>query len=309
MKFIIKFVKRKILIILIIIMFLLLLTVCNKMKEKVKDKVKEHFNENSPRDKSFKLVDYEDKKDKVYVKLNDVMVNEPAIYRNDLLNIKKFTNLSSSSVVLDAGCGTGRGITEIINLFPGIHVEGIDMSRNMINQSRINNPGANLLCTSLVNSNIYKKNSLSHILCMRMTLNENPTGTISKILENFHKWLKNDGYLILNITDPNKLDPGQRAFSQYYKSDNNVKHALTYFEGFTHDAWWEKVKNKKNWYQYCEKIMFSNKNFIIKTTQVWIPSVNKMLEYITRHNYKIKEIIEIDEFNRDDYSMYIFEKK
>lgn len=271
--------------------------------------INENFEEQNMREKNFKEIVHDDKKDKIYVRINDIIVNEPVIYKNDVLNFDKFTNLSNTSFILDAGCGTGRNIKEIIKLYPQVEIEGIDISKNMINRARINNPGANLLCTSLVDPNIYKQNILTHILCMRTTLNENSLGDISRILTNFHKWLRKDGCLILNITDPNKLDPAPRAFSQYYKSDNNVKHSLTYFEGFTHDAWWEKVKDKSDWYQYCEKIMFSDKNFIIKTTKLLIPPVKKILDYITKHNFKIKEIIEIDDFNRDDYSMYIFAKK
>jgi ubiquinone/menaquinone biosynthesis C-methylase UbiE len=292
-----SFVKKYVLVLLILI--LITMISCKRI---------EYFDNymDSIRGEDYVEKENKDPKDKMYVKLSDIILNEPAVYKNDILIIKKHTDLNNESVILDAGCGTGRNILDILRLYPDVKIEGVDISKNMIIQSRINNPGSNLLCASLTDHSLYKRESLTHILCTRMTLNENSLKDIGKILVNFNRWLKKGGYLVMNIMDPNKLDPGPRAFSQYYKSDNNVKHSLTYFEGFTHDAWWEKVED--DFYRYCEKIMFSNKNFIIRTTKYWLPPVNKILEYITNNGFKIKEIIDIDKFDRDNMSIYIFRK-
>lgn len=256
-----------------------------------------------------KIIIYPDNNDRVYVRLFNLITNEPAIYRHDIIKIKELTSIDDKSRVLEAGCGLGKHLEILKELVPGVTVEGIDKSRSMIHQSRIRNPGSEFLCTSLRIPEIYKEKTLSHILCLHETLNHNTPKEMSKVLTNFHKWLVPGGYLAVHIWDPNKLDPAPRAFSQYFKAKDGTKHALTYFESFTHEAWWEKETDKKYWYKYCEKYIFPSEKVKIHTTPLWIPPVNKMLEYITRHQFKLTEIVELDQVEISDFTLYIFRKK
>ena len=255
-----------------------------------------------------KIITFSDNYDKVYIRLYNVVVNEPAVYRNDIIRIKDNTKLDGNSRVLEAGCGLGRHLEIIKEIAKGVVIEGVDKSQNMINQCRIRNPDAELLCTSLTVPEIYKKESLTHILALHDTLYHNTPKEISNILNNFHKWLIPNGYLVVHIIDHFKLDPAPRSYSQLFKAPDDTRHSLTYFEGFTHEAWWEKHKNKNYWYNYCEKYIFQDKKIKIHTTPLWIPPVNKMLEYITRHHFKLKEIIELNEIEVTHYNIFIFVK-
>ena len=255
-----------------------------------------------------KIQVYPDSYDKVYVRLFNLVTNEPAVYRNDIIQIKDNTKIDENSRVLEAGCGLGRHIEILKELLPGLAIEGVDKSRSMITQARLRNPGAELLCTSLTIPEIYKPETLTHVLCLHETLNHNTPKEISKILNNFYRWLVPGGYLVVHIIDPTKLDPGPRAFSQYFKAEDDTRHALTYFESFTHEAWWEKEKDKKYWYRYCEKYIFSKDKLKIQATPLWIPPVNKMLSYITRHQFKLKEIIELNDTDVSDFNLYVFKK-
>jgi SAM-dependent methyltransferase len=254
-----------------------------------------------PKKEYFELQDHYDK---FYVRLHDITTNEPAYFKNDILNIKNITKLDSKSVILDAGCGTGRHIKNITDLIPDIEVHGVDKSKSMVLKAQVRNPINNIVCKPLT-SNIYNK-KFTHIMCLENTLHHNSEEDIYDILINFNRWLSKGGYLIVHIMDPNKLDPGPRPFSQYFKSKDNTRHSLTYFEGFTHEAWWEKEKN--DWYRYCEKFIFKNTKIKIKATPQWIPPVNKMIKMITRQNFKLKEIVELDNVEISNYNLYIFQK-
>jgi SAM-dependent methyltransferase len=260
------------------------------------------------REDSNKIIVYPDNYDKTYTRLFDLVTNEPAIYRHDIIKIKEITKLNDNSRVLEAGCGLGKHLEIINELVTGITIEGIDRSKSMINQCKIRNPGIELLCTSLTIPEIYKPESLTHILSLHETLNHNTPKEISAILNNFYKWLIPGGYLVVHVIDPSKLDPGPRAFSQYFKSKDGTRHSLTYFESFTHEAWWEKSTDKKYWYSYCEKYIFPGEKLKIQTTPLWIPPVNKMLNYISRHNFKLKEIIELNEIEVSQFNLYVFKK-
>lgn len=276
----------------------------NKLVEGFSDK-----NISEDREDENKLVVFPDHNDSIYTRLFEIVTNEPAIYRFDIIQIKKKTKITEKSRVLDAGCGLGRHMEIIKELVPNVKIEGIDKSKSMINRCRIRNPGSELLCTSLTIPEIYKKEKLSHILCLHETLHHNNPREINKILKNFHKWLVPGGYLVVHIFDPKKLDPGPREFSQYFKDDDGTRHSLTYFESFTHEAWWEKETEKRDWYKYCEKYIFPKEKIKIQTTPLWIPPVNKMLEYISNHDFKLTEIIELKDIEITDFSLYVFKKK
>ena len=255
-----------------------------------------------------KIIEYPDIYDKTYTRLFNLVMNEPAIYRHDIIKIKEITKLNKESRVLEAGCGLGRHLEIIKELIPDITIEGVDKSKSMINQCNIRNPGVELLCTSLTIPEIYKPEKLTHILSLQDTLHQNSPKEVSTILNNFHKWLIPNGYLIIHIIDPNKLDPRPRAFSQCFKAKDGTRHALTYFESFSHEAWWEKDTDKKNWYSYCQKYIFPNEKIKIQTNPLWLPPINVMLNYITRHQFKLKEIVELNEVGESMYKLYIFKK-
>ncbi len=292
-----------------VILFYILLT--TETPEKSLNEILEGFSEkllSEEREDSNKIKVYPDNFDKVYTRLFELVTNEPAIYRHDIIKIKETTKLDDKSRVLEAGCGLGRHMEILRELYPNISIEGIDRSKSMINKAMIRNPGAELLCTSLTIPEIYKAETLTHVLCLHETINHNTPKEISNILNNFHKWLIPNGYLVIHIFDPTKLDPGPRAFSQYFKAKDDTRHALTYFESFTHEAWWEKEEDREYWYRYCEKYIFPRNKIKIQSTPLWIPPVNRMISYITRHNFKLEEIIELNDIEITEFKLYVFKK-
>ena len=112
------------------------------------------------REDSNKIIVYPDSYDKVYTRLFNLVTNEPAIYRNDIIQIKDNTKIDENSRVLEAGCGLGRHLEILRELFPGLAIEGVDTSKSMIIQAQLRNPGAELLCTSLTIPEIYKQKPL-----------------------------------------------------------------------------------------------------------------------------------------------------
>lgn len=251
---------------------------------------------------------FPDRCDGVYAKLFELVLNNYAIFQYEIEKIRKATKLDEDSRVLDAGCGAGFHMKVLKDTLPGISLEGVEISKSMIERAKIRVPGGEFVNTSLTIREIYKPNTLTHILCLHDTLNHNTAIDVGKMLNNFYDWLVPGGYLAVHILDPTILDPGPRTFSQYYKGKDNVRHSLTYFEAFTHDAWFEKDPDRKYWYRYCEKYLFPNNKVKIKTTEYWIPPKNKMVEYITRHHFHLRQIVELDDVEMPDFSLYIFTK-
>ena len=271
--------------------------------------IESFYNFDEHREKSLEIEDIPDNYDSRYVRFIDIILDRPELYRADIIHIKDNTKITNNSVILDAGCGSGKHFQIMKELYPDVAIEGVDRSKSMIERSKIRNPGDNFICISLSTSELYKKNIFSHILFLRDAIHLNSPKELSNVLNNFNKWLKNNGYFSLHILDPTKLDPGPRDFSQYFISDDGTRHSLTYYESFVHEAWWEIVDNKENWYRYCEKIQFPKGKTKIFTKELWIPPVGIMIKYITRHNFKLKKIVDLSNLNVEDYNMYIFQKK
>jgi len=256
-----------------------------------------------------KLRVFTDRCDPVYARLFELVMNNYAVFQYEIEKIKKATKMDEDSRVLDAGSGAGYHIQIIRKDLPGIAIEGVEISKSMLDRAKIRNPGVDFVNTSLTVKEIYKPKSLTHVLALHDTLNHNTAIDVSRILNNFRTWLVPGGYLAVHVLDPAKLDPGPRTFSQYYKGKDNVRHALTYFEAFTHDAWWEQDPDRKFWYRYCEKYLFPNNTTKIKTTEYWIPPSSKMVEYITKHGFRLKQIIELNDVEMPDFSLYVFTKE
>ena len=270
--------------------------------------IENYYNFDEKREKSLQLEELPDNYDNRYVRLSDIILDEPEIYRADIIHIKDITKINKNSILLDAGCGSGKHFQVIRDLYPEIAIEGVDISKSMIEKSRIRNPGDNFICTSLSTSELYKKKIFTHVLFLHDAIHLNTSSEISSILNNFNKWLKSGGYLSLHILNPNKLDPGPRKFSQYFIAEDGTRHSLTYFESFVHEAWWEKIENKEHWYRYCEKIQFPKQRTKIFTKELWIPPVGIMIKYIVRHNFKLKKIVDLSNLNVEDYNLYVFQK-
>lgn len=260
------------------------------------------------RDNKEKIRAFPDRCDGTYAKLFELVMNNMSVFQYEIEKIKKVTEIDEDSKVLDAGCGMGYHMKALRDAYPGIAIEGVEISKTILERAKIRNPGADFVNTSLTITELYKPNTLTHILCLHDTLNHNTAIDVGKILNNFHRWLVPEGYLAVHVLDPGQLDPAPRTYSQYYKGKDNVRHALTYFEAFTHDAWFERDPERKYWYRYCEKYLFPNDKVKVKTTEYWIPPKNKMVEYITRHNFRLKQIVELDDVEMPDFSLYIFKK-
>jgi ubiquinone/menaquinone biosynthesis C-methylase UbiE len=247
--------------------------------------------------------------DRNYARLFDTVFDVEPLFEYEITQIKAITKPDKNSRVLDAGCGVGRHLQHILAMFKDAKVEAVDQSYQMIRRAMIRNPSAEFTTASLLGSGLYRPLSLTHILALHDTLCSNNATELSQVLTNFHRWLQLQGYLVLHILDPNKLDPGPREFSQYFKGDDDARHALTYFEAFTHEAWFEKVKDKPDTYRYCEQFLFPEGMKKISTREMWVPPTNQVLKMVTDMGFKLVEVVDLMSVGVKDFNMYIFRKE
>ena len=105
-----------------------------------------------------------------------------------LKSYKKF----NPKKILDLACGTGLFAEELIKIYPNVLIDGIDISKKIINVARSKKIYNNLLCANFDKKfiTIYKYDLISCIGAMTYT--NNPR----KLLKNMHNKLKNSGLFI-----------------------------------------------------------------------------------------------------------------
>jgi len=260
---------------------------------------------------------FQDKKhdqyDELEVKLHDEVFDFNKLYQVDVDSIHNFLktripmkDLENKDLrLLDAGCGLGKHYQ---GLSKNYHVIGVDRSPNMLDIARAKNPLGEFKKGRLEDVELFGTDNANFtaVSCLIETLHQNPEDKIDKILKNFHNWLKPGGYLFLHIFDPTNLDPAPREFSQYY-TDGDDKHALTYFNDFTHDAWWAKVNDR--YYKYCQKYIIENGKAKVKIHQMYIPPVKDTIQKVLDNGFKLIGVKDLEKANIEAFRMYVFSKK
>lgn len=253
---------------------------------------------------NFKL----EEQDRQYIKLQELVFNEPYIYKHDIDLFKKYGQLKKWNNVklLDAGTGFGRHYYELPN---NIEKIGVDKESLYLERAEVRNPKGKFILGKLENYKLFEMESLTHIICMMDTIyNNRPDNEMNDIISNFNFWLKKDGILMIHIYENiDNLDPMARDFSMIHEDKDKNKHSITYFKHFTHDAYFKKLN--KHLYSYNEKYIVPSGNFINKSRKLHIIPKDKMIKILLDNKFEMIQKINLKTIGITDYSLYFFKKK
>ena len=253
---------------------------------------------------NFNNITLDNVEDNLYIKLHELVFNENHIYENDIKLFNKYAQLDKWEKVkiLDAGTGFGRHYKYLPSNVDKI---GVDKEKLYLDRAEIRNPAGNFVLGRLENYELFDFEKFTHILCTMDTIyNNRPENEMNDILGNFKFWLKKDGILAIHIFNNSELDPSPRDFSISYLDEKKNKHALTYFEKFTHDATFENLN--KNVYNYIEKYIVKSGNAITKSRTLYIIPKNELIQKILDNGFMLYNKVNIDGIR--DYSFYFFKK-
>ena len=227
--------------------------------------------------------------------------------KNDIKLFNKYGQLDNwtKPYILDAGTGFGRHY-KCIKSYDCI---GVDKEDLYLKRAKIRNPLGQFKLGRLENSELFEPETFTHINCMLDTMYNNKQDTdMNKIISNFHYWLKKGGVVTTHIYEKlDKIDPSPREFSMGYEDKDKNKHALTYFDDFTHDAYFKKGENFKQ--TYIEKYIVKSGNFIQRIRDLFIIPKKDMIEKYIRNNFELFHIQSLKDVDIEDMSLYFFKKK
>ena len=239
-------------------------------------------------------------------KLHNTVFDNPKLYQYDIKSVIKQImkdKCIKDLKILDAGCGVGRHYKELVNMCNGAHIIGVDYSSNMLSQARINNPNGDFIKGNLLKPDLFSENTFDYIFSMLDTIYHNQN--LEEILQNYRKWLKPNGILIIHIFDTTKLDPGSQPHTQYYLDDHNRKHGLTYYNGFAHDAYWE---HDDDCIAFIQSYITDNGLKTSKKWKLYFPQKSTMIKTIKHIGFKLIDVISLNSLEIEDIELFCFRK-
>jgi len=239
----------------------------------------------------------------IYRDFTDIDYDIKIVFSKVVENIKNKDSIN----FLIGGSGVGKLCKKIKDKYK--NVIGLDISENMLKKSQIIYPNIKFVRGNLCKSNIFIKNTFSHIYIDERTIHYNNEKDIISIIQNSFLWLKDNGFLIIQIYDPLKLQVACRYYSSNYMDNKNNLHGFTYLNDFSHDCYYINDEENKEIFYFYDKIILDNGMKRVKKTKFYIPNKEKIYDIILNNGFDVFYIEEIRKQVLGGYELAIFRKK
>jgi SAM-dependent methyltransferase len=141
--------------------------------------------------------------DDFYADIYDYLVFNNLKNDYEVGEIVNLSTPSSSSRILDVGCGTGHHVSSLGD--KGLDILGIDISPSMIKKAKETYPDYKFKVADALNGSEFEPDSFTHILCMYFTIYYFKDK--KQFFDNCYKWLMPGGYMIVHLVDRKNFDP------------------------------------------------------------------------------------------------------
>ena len=243
----------------------------------------------------------------IYRDYSDIDFDTKIVYSHVMNNIKN----NNDPNILVCGSGIGKLCKKIKEKYK--NVLGVDISENMLKKSQTLFPNIKFIRGNIVKEKIFEKSQFTHIYVDERTLYYNNLKDQEEIIKNIFLWLKPEGYFIINIYNPDKLQLASRYYSSNYIDDKGNKHGFTYLNDFSHDCYYikdeENSNSNSNIFNYYDKAIFDTGDKRIKKTTFYIPPKEKIYDIILNNGFDVVHIENIRTQVVGGYELAIFKKK
>jgi ubiquinone/menaquinone biosynthesis C-methylase UbiE len=240
----------------------------------------------------------------IYRDFSDIDYDTDIIYKKIVDNIKNKNDIN----FLVCGCGVGKLCKKLKEKYKNII--GVDISENMLKKAQSLYPNIKFVRGNIIKPNIFAKNTFSHIYIEERTLYYNKKENIENIIRNSFTWLKDGGFLIVQIYDPKKLQLACRYYTAKYIDNKGNVHGFTYLNDFIHDCYYLKDEENEEIFNYYDKIVLEDDgNKRIKKTTFYIPPKEVVYDIILNNGFDIFYIEKIRLQIVGGYELAIFRKK
>ena len=237
----------------------------------------------------------------IYRDYEDIDFDTKIVYNHTMVKNNNEPN------ILVCGSGIGKLCKKIKEKYK--NVMGVDISENMLKKSQVLFPNIKFIRGNIAKEKIFEVNKFSHIYMDERTFYYNDLKIQEDIIKNIYLWLKPEGYFIMNIYDPSKLQVASRYYSSNYVDNKGNKHGFTYLNDFSHDCYYIKDEENSNVYNYYDKAIFDTGDKRIKKTTFYIQPKEKIYDIILNNGFEVIHIENIRTQIVGGYELAIFKKK
>jgi SAM-dependent methyltransferase len=182
-----------------ILFFVLLLLLVIAIFKPMQFQRKEGFEQNE----SFLLKSNDDLYDNFYASIYDELVFNNLKDDYEVGEIINKTGVSSQSIILDIGSGTGHHVAKLAE--KGFNAVGVDKSSDMVDKANETFPNYKFFNGDVMNPALLNKNTFTHILCLYFTIYYMKDKNL--FFQNCMNWLKPGGYLVVHLVERKNFDP------------------------------------------------------------------------------------------------------
>ena len=213
--------------------------------------------------------------------------------------------------ILDIGCGTGGHVRAFAK--KGYHVIGLDNSKAMVNYCQGKPKCPSIEQGDMHHRTQFEPGSFTHVTCLYFTLQYSPTP--KKVFSNVYDWLEKDGWFIVHIVDPKRVDPLIEAsspfpaFSAQSFSKQRITSSKVVFKGAKYQGTFKYLPNDDKC-TFTETITWDKKP---RTRKHIHTLYTKPLDYYKELGkevgFTLKHIVDLTACQYEYQYLYMFQKK
>jgi ubiquinone/menaquinone biosynthesis C-methylase UbiE len=217
------------------------------------------------------------------------------------------TFLTSESIVLDIGSGTGHHVNAIQGR--GVpNVTGIDISSSMVQKAKEMYPNSKFLQGDVTQTDLFPSNSFTHILCLYFTIYY--IQNKEQFFRNVYNYLMPGGYFVLHLVNREKFDfflPS--VFSSQKRTRPVSSEGVTdiKFNGFDYSGKFHR-ENKSDKASFHEKFKFHDGKVRTQEHSLYMEPEQDILSMVQDAGFISHGIIDLSPVEYGHQYLYIFVK-
>lgn len=248
--------------------------------------------------------------DDFYAEIYDYLVYNSMKDEYEVGEIVNKTPLTSESVILDVGSGTGHHVASLKS--KGFDVIGIDLSPAMIKKAKENYPDNKFKQGDALDAMVFDPNTFTHIMCMYFTIYYMKDKRV--FFENCYKWLMPGGTLVVHLVDRDKFDPilppGNPLMSvspQRY-ADKRITSTKVKFNDFNYSADF-KLNDKTNIAKFEEKFKNDADGKVRKNEHImYMEPLEQIVQIAQQTGFILKAQVDLVHCQYEYQYLYMFTK-
>jgi SAM-dependent methyltransferase len=247
--------------------------------------------------------------DDFYANIYDYLVFSGVKNDYEIGTIINSTNPTEKSVIADIGCGTGHHVSNLSS--KNLNVIGIDISPSMIKKAKEEYPDGTFQVGDALNNNLFKMNSLTHILCLYFTIYYFKDKR--RFFDNCMDWLMPGGFLIIHLVDRESFDPilppGNPLYivsPQKYAKERITKTKVT-FNDFVYSANFNFDKNSDLAY-FDEKFKFNDGRVRKQQQKLYMDDTTTILNLAQDCGFIMHAKVDLVKCAYESQFLYVFYK-